>query len=78
MSLWAWLWVIWGLSFVVIETVAIIRDKREDEDRTLSDHLREWFRTDTKRGRTVWLIVSGIFFAWFVTHIAIKGDLFGW
>lgn len=70
MSLWTWLWIAWIALFAIIETVAIVNDKDED---TLSEHFRRWFRTDTKRGRTVWLVISGIFMAWFVVHIAAEG-----
>jgi len=70
MDLWGWLWIAWGLGFVVIEGVAIAKDNWAG---TLSDHLRLWFRTDTKVGRTAWLIVSGIFFVLFITHIADGG-----
>lgn len=63
-------WLLWGLLFVLIEGTAIINDYWAG---TLSDHLRLWFRTDTKRGRTAWLAVSGCFFAWFVVHIAVAG-----
>jgi hypothetical protein len=54
------------------EGVAIFNDKRDD---TLSEHFRQWFSTDTKLGRTVWLVVSGGFFAWFVVHIAVAGSV---
>lgn len=70
MTIWGVLWVVWGLLFVGIEGVAVVNDKRDD---TLSEHLRLWFRTDTKRGRTAWLVVSGAFFAWFIPHILIEG-----
>lgn len=72
MDVFTLLWVAWGLAFAVIEGVAIVNDRRDD---TLSEHLREWFRTDRKRGRTAWLVVSGCFFAWFVTHIAVAGSI---
>jgi dolichol kinase len=72
MSVWTILWLLWGLAFAVIEGKAVLNDKRDD---TLSEHFREWFRTDTKRGRTVWLVVSGLFFAWFTTHIAVEGSI---
>ena len=70
MDLWTILWLVWGALFALIEGVAIARDARGD---TLSEHLRLWFRTDTRKGRTAWLIVSGVFMAWFVTHIAVAG-----
>lgn len=72
MDLFTVLWILWGVAFAGIEGVAILNDRRDD---TLSEHLREWFRTDRKRGRTVWLLVSGAFFAWFVTHIAVAGSI---
>lgn len=70
MSTWTWLWIAWGVMFAVIETVAIVNDKAGD---TLSEHLRLWFRTDTKRGRTLWIVTSGLFFAWFTVHISVVG-----
>ena len=69
-TIWTTLWVLWGVLFAIIEAIAVTNDKRSD---TLSEHLRLWFRTDTKRGRTVWLVVSGGFMAWFVSHIAWEG-----
>lgn len=65
--IWTILWVAWILSFVAIEAVAVFNDKRDD---TLSEHFRRWFRVDTGAGRVVWLVVSGVFMAWFVVHIA--------
>lgn len=65
------LWILWGAAFAVIEAVALVRDARGD---TLSEHFRLWFRTDTRKGRTVWMIVSGLFFAWFTVHIAVAGS----
>lgn len=61
------LWIIWIVMFVCIEAVAIMNDVHAD---TLSAHLKRWFSVDTHVGRTVWLIVSGVFFAWFTVHIA--------
>lgn len=66
------LWLLWIAAFGVIEGVAVFNDRRDD---TLSEHLRDWFRTDRKRGRTAWLVTSGVFFAWFVTHIAVAGSI---
>lgn len=70
MSGWTIAWLAWAAAFGVIEYAAIRNDKRDD---TLSEHFRKWFATDTKRGRTAWLIASGLFFAWFVVHIAVAG-----
>lgn len=64
---WTFLWIAWGLAFVVIEGAAL---RNDNPDGTLSVHLRRWFRTDTHLGRTAWLVVSGVFFAWFVVHIS--------
>lgn len=65
------LWVLWGLAFAVIEGVAIRNDAKGD---TLSEHFRLWFRTDTRHGRTAWIVTSGVFFAWFAVHIAVAGS----
>lgn len=70
MSIWTELWILWGALFAVIEGVAVANDKKGD---TLSEHLRLWFRTDTKHGRTAWLVVSGGFLGWFLFHIAWAG-----
>lgn len=74
MNIWTILWLGWGLAFALIEGAAIANDRAEGYGlRTLSVHLRRWFHTDTHRGRTAWLVTSGVFFAWFVTHIAVAG-----
>lgn len=70
MTVWTVLWIVWILGFFAIEVPAILNDKRED---TLSEHFRRWFSTKSHRGRSVWIIVSGVFFAWFVVHIAVAG-----
>lgn len=71
MTLWTALWIGWALAFAVIEGAALKNDVPGD---TLSEHLRRWFSTDTHRGRWLWLATSGLFFAWFVTHIAVAGS----
>lgn len=70
--IWTILWLLWIAAFAAIEGVAVLNDKRDD---TLSEHFRRWFRVDTHRGRTVWIVVSGVFFAWFVAHIVTPA---GW
>lgn len=65
--IWTILWIAWILMFAGIELAAVINDVRDD---TLSEHFRKWFRTGTKPGRVVWLVVSGVFMAWFIVHIA--------
>ena len=74
MSVWTILWGLWGVMFAAVEGAALVNDNRND---TLSEHFRKWFRTDTNHGRTAWVIVSGIFFGWFVVHIAMPpGSVF--
>lgn len=71
MDLFTIAWISWIVGFLVIEFWAIFR---QDEGDTLSEHLRKWFNVKTNHGRTVWLVVSFIFFVvWFIPHIA-----FGW
>lgn len=72
MSGWTWAWVLWGLAFAVIEGAALINKEQGD---TLSEHLRKWFNTGSKAGRWAWLVTAGVFFAWFVTHIAVQGSV---
>jgi hypothetical protein len=72
MTVFTLLWIIWIVMFIAIETVAIMNDKADD---TLSEHLRQWFSTDTKKGRWIWIIISGIFFCWFGVHIAMEGSV---
>ena len=64
--IWTLLWMAWIAMFGLIETVALANDSKGD---TLSEHFRRWFRVDTHYGRTAWLVVSGVFFAWFTAHI---------
>jgi hypothetical protein len=70
-NLWTALWIAWGAAFAVIEGVALTKDRQD----TLSDHMRRWFRTDTHLGRSVWVFASGIFFGWFIVHIAVAGSM---
>lgn len=72
MSLYDWLWLAWALAFGAIEGTAIAT---KDWPGTLSDTLRRIFRTNTKRGRYVWAVIGGGFFAWFIVHIAVVGSL---
>jgi hypothetical protein len=71
MSNWTFAWIIWIAEFIIIEGTALLNDRDND---TLSEHLRLWFRTDVKIGRTIWLLVSGVFFGWFIVHIAVAGS----
>lgn len=72
MSLFTWLWVAWGVAFAVIEGVALFNDRQGD---TLSEHFRKWFSTKEKKGRTLWVFISIVFFAWFTLHIAFDGTI---
>lgn len=65
-------WIAWFLMFAVIEGIAIFNDKKND---TLSEHIRLWLSTHEKLGRTIWIVISGIFFAWFIIHIAVAGSI---
>lgn len=59
-------WGFWLLYFVVFETVALI-DRREGD--TLSENVRKWFRTSTKRGAWTFRLVWITFAVWFYFHI---------
>lgn len=65
-TIWEVLWFCWVAAFAVIEGIAVKNDTPND---TLSEHLRKWFRTDTRPGRTVFLVAFGGFVAWFGVHI---------
>jgi hypothetical protein len=65
--IWAgWLVVVVG-SFFALEVPALRNARKGD---TLSEQIRMWFHTGNPYGRGVWLVTSGVFFAWFVAHIA--------
>jgi hypothetical protein len=69
--MWTALWVLWIVAFGVIEYEAVHNDAiGKAHGASLSSHIRRWFRVDTHYGRTAWLVASGVFFAWFVVHIA--------
>jgi hypothetical protein len=62
-------------AFAVVETFAIIHDRRThpgpQAGATLSDHLRRWFSVKTNLGRTAFLVVFGAFVAWFFPHVVL-------
>lgn len=66
------LWVTWLAAFGVVEAVALAR---KDQGDTLSEHTRKWFRTDTKRGKFLWLSLWGLFSLWFGVHIGWVGTV---
>jgi hypothetical protein len=75
--LFSWLWIGWISAFFVIEGIALKLGDKSDALRTLSANLRAWFHTDTVVGRSVWAVMAGLFFGWFLLHIGTKpGSLF--
>lgn len=60
-------WLVFGVFFVVVETIALI-DRRPGD--TLSEHLRSWFAT---RGKPRWWqarrAVLVVFLVWFPVHL---------
>jgi hypothetical protein len=72
-----WLWFAWIGAFFAIEGSALALGDKPTMLRTLSANMRHWFHTDTVAGRSVWAIVAGVFFGWFVIHIATSpGSIF--
>lgn len=65
-TVWEILWLLWIAAFAIIEAVAVKNDTPND---TLSEHLRKWFRVDTRPGRTAFLVAFGGFVVWFGVHI---------
>lgn len=63
------LWAGWVLAFIIVEGFALRNDVSGD---TLSEHVRKWIRTDTKLGRTIFLVAFGGFAIWFLVHIITK------
>ena len=76
MTIPGWLWIAWvvlgAVSFAVAEGLAIANKVKGD---TLSENVRQWFRTTTKAGRWVWVVVWSVFAAWFAVHIAAPGSM---
>lgn len=55
------------LAFLAFELWAIQNNEPGD---TFTERTRFWFRTHTRLGVWLFLLVSGLFFAWWVAHIA--------
>jgi len=70
---WALLWIGWALAFFAIELPAVFNKTHDD---TLSERLRALFHTNTKVGRSVWVICWGVFSALFLAHILGSGSIF--
>lgn len=64
------LWVGWVAAFAVIEGIAIFNKGRDD---TLSEKIRDLFRTDTRTGRTIWVVVIGAGAGLLAAHILSSG-----
>jgi hypothetical protein len=79
---WTMGWVLLVAWFAVLEALAIRQDWGRpgdpdgngvaDTGATLSEHLRRWFRLDTRLGRSVYLVTAGGFALWFfVPHLLL-------
>lgn len=66
MSIYTALWVGWILYFAVVEGYALITDFPQG---TLSVHIRRWFSVKSHLGRTAFIVVTTVFYIWFVPHI---------
>lgn len=63
-------WLGWLAGFAVTEALAIRQDRKQaGAHATLSEHVRSWFATKYGPGRWAFIVVWGIFSAWFVPHI---------
>ena len=71
------LWPVWVLAFFVIEGFALWYDHKRpasfDRGFTLSSHFRRWFSVKTFVGRTIFIVITGVFVAAFVPHILHGG-----
>ncbi len=78
MSIWSWLWIVWLLSFAVIEGIALFNGEKDD---TLSEHVWKWFAigrngedrpkvTGSVRARRFILLA---FMAWLLVHFITGG-----
>jgi hypothetical protein len=74
----SWIWIGWlvvtGLSFAVLETIALIDRRRGD---TLSENIRAWLGIDPVRPQRriaipVFIGAFLTFVAWFVPHIVLR------
>ena len=76
MTFFSWLWVGWGVAFLVIEGVALVRKERGD---TLSEHVWRWFQLrGRKDGKKPWQIAVRFaflaFWAWLTIHFLTAGS----
>jgi len=76
MNLFSWLWIGWGLAFLVIEGFALKRKAKGD---TLSEHVWSWFqlkgRKDTKKPWQILLRLGFVaFWVWLTIHFLFGGN----
>ena len=63
-------WLLWVGGFVILETIGLITKRNGD---TLSERTRQWFRTNTRVGASIFGVSWVVFAVWFLVHI-----LWGW
>jgi len=78
-------WLGWGLYFVMLETVAIVKSYRQKrrigpyKDGTLSAHVWVWFGTDKTTHANTWAYLRRFaliaFMAWLSVHFIGGGQL---
>jgi len=73
----AWAWIIWILSFAIIEFKAILDDDKAAGDYTLTHYIRRLIGAKGKAGKWRWsfrLFLAGLV-VWFVPHFNYFGLL---
>lgn len=76
MTIWSWLWIGWGVAFVIIEGLAIKNKARGD---TLSEHVWAWFQLKGRKdGKKPWQVLLRLgficFWAWITLHFISGGS----
>lgn len=74
---WAtWLWLVWGLYFLVVEGIALFNSRKGD---TLSEHVWAWLGYDERRvgpptgSERLRRFLTLAFLAWLVVHLLTGG-----
>jgi hypothetical protein len=75
-TIWSWLWIGWGVAFLVIEAAALINKDRGD---TLSEHVWSWFQLrGRKDGKRPWQVLLRLgfvcFWVWLTFHFLSGGS----
>lgn len=67
----AWAWILWLVSFGVIEWKAIVDDDKAAGDFTLSHYARRLLgeNTKVKAGHWIFRVGLGAFFVWIIPHL---------